>query len=294
MFMLISPAKKLAFADISSFGQNLTDIDLTLTTTAPEFLDEADILIRQLRQLSVSQVAQLMRISDRLAQLNWQRYQDWQLSAHQSAHHQEMHQSAQRFPLARPAVFAFQGDVYQGMDALQFSAQDLAFAQHHLRILSGLYGILRPLDLILPYRLEMGCGFSCHAAKNLYVFWQKHLMHYIARWLQPELLPEETAAYSKYGKAQPVVLNLASHEYARVLDNTKLPGRVMTPVFKEYRDGTYKVIGLYAKKARGLMVRFVVQNRITKAEDIQQFNWAGYAYQEHLSDQQNWVFTRGS
>ena len=288
MFMLISPAKKLDFSGTLSARQNPAGIDITSMVTIPEFLNEAAELIRQLRQLSASQVAQCMRISDRLAQLNWQRYQDWQISAHHGAE-----QPVQRLPSARPAVFAFQGDVYQGMHAAQFSAQDLIFAQHHLRILSGLYGILRPLDLILPYRLEMGCGFSCHAAKNLYVFWQERLMHDVTRWLQSQYLPEETTEYSGYKKAQPVLLNLASQEYARVLDDTQLPGRTITPVFKEYRDGAYKMIGLYAKKARGLMVRFVVQHRITQVEDIQQFNWAGYAYQEDFSNQQHWVFTRG-
>ena len=271
MLLIISPAKKLDF----------TSVLPAIKTSSPMFLTEAEYLIAQLRQFSVQQVAELMHLSDKLARLNYQRYQDWQASVHEAAHGGIIADQQ-----ARPALFAFKGDVYQSIDVAQLSTEDLLFAEQHVFMLSGLYGVLRTHDMILPYRLEMGCGLASGKAPDLYAFWGSNLTDYFCKRLLEEKNQE-----------QRVLVNLASQEYARVLDFTALSALtitpVITPVFKERRNGAYKIIGLLAKRARGLMTRFIIQHRINQVTDIKQFNWAGYAYNEALSEKNHWVFTRG-
>ena len=272
MLLIISPAKKLDF----------TSALPAIKTSSPVFLAEAEFLIEKLRQFSVEQVAELMHLSDKLARLNYQRYQDWQTAAHGTT----IHEGGIFDQQARPALFAFKGDVYQNIDVAQLSGEDLLFAEQRLFILSGLYGVLSTHDMILPYRLEMGCGLASDKARDLYAFWRSSLTDYFHKRLLEEKNQE-----------QRVLVNLASQEYARVLDFTALSALtiapVITPVFKERRNGAYKIIGLLAKRARGLMARFIIQHRINRITDIKQFNWAGYVYNDALSEKNHWVFTRG-
>ncbi len=255
MLMVISPAKTL-------------DYESPLATsdyTQPAFLDESRELIDQLKALEPHQVSNLMSISDKLGQLNAERFQSWQTPFTPDN--------------ARQAVLAFKGDVYTGLDAGSFSSGDFEFAQGHLRILSGLYGLLRPLDLMQPYRLEMGTRFSNHRGKDLYAFWGNTL----TSALNDLLLQNDK-----------VLINLASNEYFRSVQARNLDARVITPQFKDWKNGQYKMISFYAKKARGLMCRYAIQNRITRASDLKGFNLAGYVFSDEQSSQDQWVFLRDS
>ncbi|ROT99248.1 peroxide stress protein YaaA [Marinobacter sp. R17] len=253
MLMVISPAKNL-------------DYESPLATqkyTQPAFLDDACELIDQLKTLEPHQVSNLMGISDKLGQLNAERYQQWHTPFSPDN--------------ARPAVLAFNGDVYTGLDAPSFDDRDFDFAQDHLRILSGLYGILRPLDLMQPYRLEMGTKFENKRGKDLYAFWGNKL----TMALNDELADEGQ-----------VLINLASNEYFKSVKKKELDGRIITPQFKDWKNGQYKMISFYAKKARGLMCAYAIKNRINDPEALKQFDSAGYYFSEEQSSGDNWVFLR--
>ena len=253
MLTIISPAKTLDFE--SKPG---TDCH-----TQPKFLAQSQALIDELQQLSVSGIATLMKLSDKLAGLNSARFQTWK----------------QPFDLdnSKQAVLAFKGDVYSGLDADTIDQEGLDFAQQHLRILSGLYGVLKPLDLIQPYRLEMGTQLANSKGKNLYQFWGGQL---------------RTEIESEASQSDAVVVNLASNEYFKVLEAKKLNIKVITPVFKDLKGGQYKIISFYAKKARGAMARFVVQNRLSDAAQIADFDVGGYVYQPKQSTPEAPVFLR--
>ena len=254
MLLFLSPAKSLDFKtppQVSHFTQ-------------PAFLKQSEALIRQLRKLSPADIANLMTLSDPLALLNYNRYADWALPFSPEN--------------AKQAVLAFDGDVYDGLAARTMSADDLDFAQRQVRILSGLYGILKPLDLMQPYRLEMGTRFANAAGKDLYAFWGESLLGAIN---------DELA-----GMARPVVINLASEEYFKAAVGRKINGQVIQPVFEDWKNGKYKIISFYAKRARGLMTRYAVLNRLTAPEGLKDFDYDGYAYAPDVSDERHWVFRR--
>ena len=254
MLMVVSPAKNLDYETPAKTKQ----------FTESEFLDHAEVLMKDLRKLAPHELSKLMSISDKLGTLNYDRNQDW----------------AQPFTPenAKQAVLAFNGDVYTGLDAQSFKADDFKFAQKHLRILSGLYGLLRPLDLIQAYRLEMGTKFANQRGKNLYEFWG-------------EVITDALNAQLKKLKAD-VVLNLASNEYFKSVKPKALNATIMAPAFKDLKNGEYKMISFYAKKARGLMAAYVIKNRLTDINDIKKFDSEGYKYNKELSTDKQWVFTR--
>ena len=242
MLIVVSPAKSL-------------DYESPLTTesgTPPQFMQQSEILIERLREFSPPQVAELMGIGDKLADLNFGRYLSWKPRATKKN--------------ARPAVLAFKGDVYLGLQAENFTQADLDYAQEHMRILSGLYGLLRPLDMMQPYRLEMGTKLSTERGKNLYEFWGEQ----ITEALNKQLKKTES----------PVLLNLASNEYFSAVKPKLLAGELVSPVFKDYKSGQYKIISFFAKKARGSMSRWVIQNRIEDPDQLLKFDVDGYYYSE--------------
>jgi cytoplasmic iron level regulating protein YaaA (DUF328/UPF0246 family) len=255
MLFLISPAKAL-------------DYDTPPVTdrhTQPLFVPQAAELIKVLRQKSPQDIASLMGLSDALAALNVGRYQAWQPSFTPAN--------------AKQAVLAFNGDVYEGLDAKTLSEADLAWAQDHLCILSGLYGVLRPLDLMQPYRLEMGTRLATARGNNLYQFWGERIAQYLNERAQAD--------------ATPVIINLASEEYFKAVDRKVLQPRVVSCVFQEHRGGgQYKVISFMAKRARGLMVRYAIQHRAQRPEDLLGFDLEGYAHQPALSTPETLVFRR--
>lgn len=254
MLMFLSPAKSLDFKTpphVATFSQ-------------PAFLDQSATLIRQLRQLSPADIANLMTLSDPLALLNFNRYADWTLPFTPEN--------------AKPAVLAFDGDVYDGLAARALSADDLAFAQKQVRIFSGLYGILKPLDLMQPYRLEMGTKFANESGKDLYTFWGERLLNTIN---------DELAEMPR-----PVAVNLASEEYFKAANSRKINGELIQPVFEDWKNGRYKIISFYAKRARGLMTRFATVNRLTAPEGLKDFDYDGYAFAPDVSDEKSWVFRR--
>lgn len=254
MLIVISPAKNLDYE---------TPVP-TKRHSQPKLLDDAQTLMEDLRKLAPHELSNLMGISDKLGSLNYDRNQQWQPSFTTSN--------------ARQAVMAFNGDVYVGLDAYSMSDDDLLFAQDHLRILSGLYGLLRPLDLIQPYRLEMGTKFVNAGGKDLYAFWGDKL----AKLLNQQLKKLDSD----------VLINLASNEYFKAVDSKALQAEVITPVFKDYKSGKYKVVSFFAKKARGLMSAYIIKNKLTKPEQLKKFNSGGYAYNEAMSSSREWVFTR--
>ena len=250
MQIILSPAKKLDFESRNPFEKYCI----------PAFLNESKQLIKELKKRSKPELKEMMGISGNLAELNMQRYHDWNTP----------------FTLenSRQAVLAFNGDVFQSLQAGTFSSVDMDFAQKHLFILSGLYGILRPLDLMQPYRLEMGSKFQTSQWKSLYDFWDDKI----------------TRALNETGEE--TLINLASQEYFKVIQKKHLQMQVITPVFKELKGDKFQTIGVQAKKARGLMTRFIIDNRISEPEDLKGFNEDGYRFQESFSDNTNWVFTR--
>ncbi len=254
MIIVISPAKSL---------YEKTPIQLEKYTLA-DFLTEAEKIVSVMKKKKPAQLAKLMEISPKLAELNYHRFQEWTLPFTPENSWQ--------------AVLMFNGDVYQGLRAETFTANEFSIAQQHLRILSGVYGILKPLDLIQPYRLEMGTNISIARKKNLYEFWKLK----ITAKLNEEL--EETG--------QKELINLASNEYFSAIDTKKLKARIITPAFKEQKDGQYQMVSFFAKKARGLMSRFIIQNQITDPEEIKAFDLEGYYFNNQLSKGDNWVFTR--
>ncbi len=254
MIVVISPAKTLDFENPA----------VTETFSQPDFLAKSTKLIDQLRQLDPAKVSALMNISDKLGSLNFGRFQDWQTPFTQAN--------------AKQAVLAFKGDVYTGLDADTLSEADLQYAQQHLRILSGLYGLLRPLDLIQPYRLEMGTPFANNDGKNLYEFWGSS----ITDAMNDVLATEDS----------PILVNLASNEYFKSLQPQAVKAKIVTPVFKDFKGDKYKIISFFAKKARGLMTRYIIENRIEQADQIKAFDVEGYQYAESMSNDKEWVFIR--
>lgn len=252
MIVLLSPAKSL------DLGQKINSSDYSV----PVFLNEAESLVKKLSKFSSKKLAKMMTLSKDLADLNVERYRNWKTSDQLNG------ESVQ-------AIAAFNGEVYRGFDALTLNERELHRSQEVVRILSGLYGILKPLDVIYPYRLEMGTSWAVTPSKkNLYAFWGK----------KPALeLNKENAD---------VIINLASSEYFRVIDKKAIKGRIITPVFKDFKDGEYKVIMVYAKKARGMMARYIVQNDIRDPEALKGFDTEGYRFDSNLSKVDEWVFTR--
>lgn len=251
MITLLSPSK----------GQNFDPSDIELHTL-PILLNHSKHLMNHLKTMQVSEIKSLMSISDRLAELNYERIQAFTTPFKQGQ--------------AKQAVLAFQGDVYSGLNAQSMNQDDLSFAQKHLRILSGLYGYLRPLDLILPYRLEMKTKLSIDNNENLYLFWGDTL----------------TECLNKELSDQDVVINLASNEYFKALKPRKIKAPVITIHFKDSKDGNTRVVAIYAKIARGAMARALVDNRVTEPEMIKELVVDDYRYQADLSNDNNWVFTR--
>ncbi|WP_374536995.1 peroxide stress protein YaaA [Chitinimonas taiwanensis] len=254
MLFTLSPAKTLDFA---------TPVPSD-TATLPRFTTQSAELIAVLREQNAAQIGSLMHLSAALAELNVARYQQW---------------SPQFTPQnSKPAVHAFMGDVYEGLHAASLSEAELAWAQDHLRILSGLYGVLRPLDLMQPYRLEMGTRLANPRGKNLYEFWGSTL----TESLNAELAQQD----------EPVLVNLASEEYFKSIKRKQLKARLIDCVFEDEKNGQFKIISFYAKRARGLMARFAIQHGLTRAEQLKDFDLDGYAYQAALSEPDRLVFRR--
>lgn len=254
MLMVVSPAKDL----------DLTPITPAVAVSQPELLADASELAAICKQLAPADLASLMHISDKLAGLNAARFSEWQPPFTEQN--------------AKAALFMFNGDVYQGLAAASLTQSDLAYAQRHLRILSGLYGVLKPLDLMQAYRLEMGTKLSNGRGKDLYAFWKDTLASYLQQQLD--------------SLSSNVLLNLASQEYFKAVDKKQLRARIITPEFKDYKNGQYKIISFYAKKARGLMARYVIQQRLTQPAQLQQFNLEGYYYSAAHSSTDTPVFLR--
>ncbi|MAW07338.1 MAG: peroxide stress protein YaaA [Halobacteriovoraceae bacterium] len=253
MIVVISPAKKLDFdtsAPTKKFS-NLKDISMS------------EKLISELKKCNASKISKMMKLSESLTELNVKRYKDFKTPFN--------------LQNAKQAIFAFKGDTYVGLDAESFTKKDIDYAQKHLRILSGLYGLVSPLDLIQPYRLEMGTKFSCDGSKDLYDFWSGNI----------------TSQLNQVLRKEKTLVNCASGEYFKSV-NTKLlkDVKVITPSFKEGKNGEFKMIGLFAKKARGMMSRFIIQNEIESSKDIQAFNLDGYKFNKKLSSDLSPVFTR--
>jgi hypothetical protein len=254
MLIVLSPAKTL-------------DYDTPATTDAhslPDFIEHSSKLIGTLRELSPTQIGSLMQISDSLAALNAGRFASWRPKFNAKN--------------AKQAVLAFNGDVYEGLDALSLNARQLEYAQAHLRILSGLYGVLRPLDLMQPYRLEMGTRLTNPRGRNLYDFWGNLVTDALNQ--VPALQKSE------------VLVNLASEEYFKVVRPEHLNASVVTPVFEDWKGGRYKVISFHAKRARGLMARYAAVKRITQVEKLKAFDAEGYAFVENGSSEHRWLFRR--
>jgi cytoplasmic iron level regulating protein YaaA (DUF328/UPF0246 family) len=256
MLSLISPAKTL------DFESNLP----TQLFTQPVFVSKSSEIIKKLKKLTLNDIRTLMDISEDLAMLNLQRFQNW-TNEHTTQN-------------ARQAILAFKGDVYQGLKAESFESQDFEFAQKHLRILSGLYGILRPLDFIEPYRLEMGTKISIGKSKNLYEFWKKDILHYLHSDLN--------------NHTSKIIVNLASQEYFKAVAIKELKIPVLHIDFKEFKNGKPITIGFLAKKARGLMSSFMIRHKIDHIEDLKAFKEEKYRFNQHLSTENHWIFTRNS
>ncbi len=254
MIAILSPAKKL------DFNRNIP----TDNHSEIRFSEEAIQLAQQLKTYSQNDLQKLMKISPQLAELNAERFHQWHWP------HDEKE--------SRQAIFAFNGEAYNGLDATSLDESEISIAQKQLRILSGLYGLLRPLDLIMPYRLEMGIKLETGKGKDLYKFWGDK----ITQKLNDDL---------NSGNHQ-ALINLASHEYFKAIDPEKIDKPIITPEFKENKNGTYKVISVYAKKARGMMVRFIIQNQLSNSEDLKAFDWDGYHFNNDLSKGNEMVFTR--
>jgi len=253
MKILISPAKSIDEKALKSS-----------VSTIPIFQNEAQKIVKNLRKFKVEDLKDLMSISEDLAQLNFKRYKNWKKSTSENE-------------ALISAGFAFSGEVYSGLDLSSLSTEELEIATKDLRILSGMYGILKPTDLIYPYRLEMGTRFSpIEEKKNLYEFWQDK----IAKTLKKELEKEE------------VIVNLASHEYFKAVDIKQIKNRIITPVFKEFKNGKFSIVMMYAKHARGAMARYLIQNQLANIEELKLYNIDGYSFDANQSTENEWVFVR--
>lgn len=255
MLIILSPAKNLDFKRQSPVTEY----------THPEFLKESEKLVHKLKTFSKKELSELMHINERLTKLNYERFKEWATPFTPEN--------------AQPSLMAFNGDVYTGLQAETLSADDLHFAQDHVRILSGLHGVLRPLDLIQPYRLEMGTKLSVQGKDDLYAFWGDKITTSLNETIET--------------KSSKVLINLASQEYFKSVNTKKLyTDRIITPVFKELRGDTYRMFFVYVKQARGMMTRFIIQNKLEDPEEIKGFDMEGYFYNENLSSETEWVFTR--
>jgi len=251
MIAILSPAKSLNFESNAP-----TSISYT-----PHFLKEADYLASKLGKLNSSKLGALLDISPKLAHLNAERYASWKTAQ------------------LKQAIFAYNGDVYDGLDAYSLSSQEIEFAQNHLRIISGLYGLLQPLDLIKPYRIDMGTSFTTPKGETLYKYWG-------------DKITDQLKKYLKESESN-VLINLASQEYFASVNTKKLKARIITPSFKDRSNDKYIMISFFAKRARGMMSRFIIQNEITDPEMLVGFDAGGYNFNHELSKGDNWVFTRG-
>lgn len=254
MLTIISPAKKLDYSQLSEAQE----------FTQPLLLEHSEQLLNDLRLLSPDDICSLMGLSDKLGALNYERFQEWQTPF-----------STEN---AKQAILAFKGDVYQGLDAEHMSTDELNWAQDNLRILSGLYGLLRPLDLMQPYRLEMGTKFANERGVNLYQFWGEIITNQLNKLLS--VSPKS------------VLINLASNEYFKSVQPKNLQADIITPVFMDQKGDKYKIISFFAKRARGLMSAFIIKNKITDAEQLKTFNVAGYSFNSAMSEGNKWVFCR--
>ena len=254
MLAVISPAKKLDFETAPKFKDH----------TLPQFIKDTEILVKTARKMSRAKLKQTMKLSDTLAELNYQRYQNFSTPFHLGN--------------AKQAAWVFNGDTYVGLKADTLNKREMAFAQKHLRILSGLYGVLRPLDLIQPYRLEMGARFNPPHRANLYDFWDSRITDNLNALLDDQ--------------NDKTLVNLASSEYFKSVRAKELVGPVLTPIFREIKDGQSRTIGMFAKQARGTMARFIITNRVDKTEGLKDFNLSGYQFRSDLSDDNKWVYTR--
>ncbi|WP_077341466.1 peroxide stress protein YaaA [Pseudocolwellia agarivorans] len=254
MLIVVSPAKKLDFETPSP----------TSKFTQSNLLEHSQELINRCVQLTPADLSSLMGISDQLAGLNAARFGEWSLPFTTDN--------------AKQAVLAFSGDVYTGLQAYDFDDKSFDFAQQHLRILSGLYGLLKPLDLVQAYRLEMGTKLDNDRGANLYQFWGDIITHNLNTALEEQ--------------GDDVLINLASNEYFKSVKKKSLKATIVTPAFKDWKNGQYKMISFYAKKARGLMANYIIENKISQLDDLKNFNSAGYEYSEDLSKGNDWVFTR--
>ena len=254
MLMVVSPAKKLDFESPLATKQ----------VSHASLLEHSEILIERCKKLTPDQIATLMKLSDKLAGLNAARFGEW----------------SQPFTIdnARQAILAFNGDVYSGLDAPSFSHDDFSFAQQHLRILSGLYGLLKPLDLMQAYRLEMGTKLDNIRGSNLYQFWGNIITDELNKALEQQ--------------KSDMLINLASNEYFKSVNKKALNATIVTPQFKDWKNGQYKMISFFAKKARGLMARYIIQNRLTTLEQLKKFDVAGYQFNQDLTQGNDLVFTR--
>ncbi|MDH5476346.1 MAG: peroxide stress protein YaaA [Cyclobacteriaceae bacterium] len=253
MLLLISPAKSFDFESPAHI----------LRSSTPEFVEESTTLIKKMATFSQKKLEELMHISPELAALNFGRYKKWSPQPKKEN--------------TKQALLAFNGEVFRGINAKEMTEDDLEYAQNHLRILSGLYGVLRPLDLMQPYRLEMGTKLHYLNHKNLYQFWGDKITNRIN---------EDLGGTDS-------LINLASTEYFKAVKLPKLNANVITPIFKDFKNGTYKMLMTYAKNARGAMANYIIKNKITNPELIKSFNSNGYLYDASQSDNHNWVFLRG-
>ena len=254
MLLVLSPAKSLDYETPATTSDH----------TVPEFVEDSMILINQLKKMSLKDIAELMSLSDKLAALNVARYAEW----------------SKKFTLtnSKQAILAFNGDVYEGLDAKSLDKKSLKFAQEHLRVLSGLYGILRPLDLMQAYRLEMGTSLKNNRGKDLYEFWDEKITLKIKGELEKHRVP--------------VLLNLASDEYFKVIKPSVLGFDIISPIFQDEKDGKFKIISFYAKRARGLMARYIVDNKIDNPDELKNFDIEGYQFAPKESTLQKPVFRR--
>ena len=251
MIAIISPAKSLNFETASPYE----------SFTIPHFAKDADYLAGKLKKLKPAELAALMNISPKLSLLNAERFANWKSASE------------------KQAIFAYDGDVYDGLEAKSLTQAEIEFAQNHLHILSGMYGLLRPLDTIKPYRIEMGTSFVTPKAENLYKYWGGRVTDQLKKSLK--------------ASENNILINLASQEYFASINTKKLKARIITPSFKDKSNGQYAIISFFAKKARGMMCRFIIQNEITDFEMLVGFDSGGYHFNHGLSKGDNWVFTRG-
>ena len=254
MLTVLSPAKTLDYETAP----------ITQSATLPRFMDQSALLVEDARGLDPDAIRALMGVSEQIAHLNHERFMNWQSESNSDN--------------AKQAVLAFKGDVYTGLQAETLSEDDLDFAQTRLRIFSGLYGLLRQLDLMQPYRLEMGLKFANQRGKNLYEFWGEQLTD----TLNADLVSAKTD----------VLINLSSNEYFKAVKPKLLNADIITPQFKDLKNGQYKMISFFAKKARGVMARYIIDNRITEPEALKSFSEAGYYYSDAQSQGDQWVFLR--